>query len=459
MSTNDTQIATQQHVPEADGPLVTTPIDAGAMARAGARMMALMRSLYPLPRSITGPGVRATLDEIGARIPVERTELASGTPVFDWTVPAEWSIDDAYLEHESGRRFAELSSSNLHVVSYSQPIDRVLALEELRPHLHSLPQHPDWIPFRNSYYKPDWGFCLADSELQALPQGNYRAVIRSQHRAGSLTWGEFIHRGQSSDEMLLFTHTCHPSLCNDNLSGIVVATEVAAHLARCRTRLTYRVLFAPATIGSIAWMATREPHLASIKHGLVLAMLGDRGSLNYQRTKSGCATIDRAAEMVLGHHQPAAKVLDFTPWGFDERQFNTPGIGLPVGRLTRAISGGYPEEHTSADNLDLISEASLAEAWLTVLQMIEAIEWDQRWINTSPKGEPQLGRRGLYRQSGGYYDHVPERHLALLWMLQLSDGQQSLLEIAQRSGLAPGLLAACASDLHRAGLLAPAQQD
>jgi aminopeptidase-like protein len=437
-------------------PLQTAALDAAAQDGAGERMMALMRALYPLPRSITGPGVRATLAEVARRIPLQLTELPSGTQVFDWTVPPEWRIDEAYLEHESGRRFAEFSASNLHVVAYSVPVDRVMTLDELRPHLHSLPRHPDWIPFRNTYYKPDWGFCLADRELQSLPAGNYRVVIRSTLAPGSLTWAEFVHPGESADEVLLFAHTCHPSLCNDNLSGIVVATEVAAHLARCRTRLSYRVLFAPATIGSIAWMATRESGLPAVKHGLVLAMLGDAGRLNYQRTKSGQAAIDRAAAAVLGHHHPDAGLLDFSPWGFDERQFNTPGIGLPVGRLTRAVSGGYPEEHTSADNLDLISPHALSEAWLAVLRIVESLESDRRWINTSPKGEPQMGRRGLYRQSGGYYDHVPERHMAFLWLLQFSDGAHSLLDIAQRSGLDPALLAACAADLHKAGLLVPA---
>jgi aminopeptidase-like protein len=437
-------------------PLVTASISARDLLHAGERMMVLMRTLYPLARSITGPGVRDTLSHIGSRIAIDITELPSGTPVFDWTVPPEWSIHDAYLEHESGRRFAEFSSSNLHVVSYSVPVDRTLSLEELRPYLHSLPQHPDWIPFRSSYYRPDWGFCLADRELQSLPSGKYRAVIRSELRPGSLTWGEFVHRGQTKDEMLLFAHTCHPSLCNDNLSGIVVATEVAEVLARCDTRLSYRVLFAPATIGSIAWMAARESQLANIKHGLVLAMLGNEGALKYQRTKFGKAPIDLAAEAVLLRQHSDTQILDFSPWGFDERQFNSPGIGLSVGRLTRAISGEFVEEHTSADNLELIAARSLAEAWLAVLRIIEAVESDQRWINTSPKGEPQLGRRGLYRQSGGYYDCVPERHMALLWLLQLSDGEHSLLEIAHRSGLDPGLLVACAADLRGAGLLVPA---
>lgn len=436
--------------------LNTVVLDCDAQSRAGESMMTLMRDLYPLPRSITGPGVRSTLARVGERVPVATTEVPTGTQVFDWTVPQEWSIDDAYLEHESGQRFADFSASNLHVMAYSTPVDVVLDLEQLRPRLHSLPKHPDWVPFRSSYYRKEWGFCLADRELRALPGGRYRAVIRSSLRDGALTLGEFVHQGQTDDEVLLFSHTCHPSLCNDNLSGIVVATEVARHLMQCRTRYTYRILFAPATIGSITWMATHEADLKRVRHGLVLAMLGDSGPLHYQRTKRGDAPIDRAAAAVLRRHNADAGLLDFSPWGFDERQFNTPGINLAVGRLTRAMSGEYPQEHTSADGLDQISTEALAGSWLAVLRIIEALEADRRWINLSPKGEPQLGRRGLYRQSGGHYDRVPERHMALLWLLHFCDGAHSVLDIAERSGLDPALLGVCASDLERAGLLAPA---
>jgi aminopeptidase-like protein len=429
------------------------------LAAAGDAMLQMLHDLYPLCRSITGEGVRQTLRRIGKVVPVSVTEVPTGTKVFDWTVPREWAIEDAYIEHESGRRFAEFSRSNLHVLNYSAPVDTTLELGELQPRLHSLPEHPEWIPFRSSYYREDWGFCLSERERQAMPPGRYRAVIRSRLFDGSLTFGECLHRGRSEQEVLVFAHTCHPSLCNDNLSGIVVAARLAAHLIGRDTRYSYRFVFAPATIGSITWMAQREEALTAVRHGLVLAMLGDEGPLHYQRTRDGGAVVDRAAAAVLRRHHPDAGLLDFSPWGFDERQFNTPGIRLPVGRVTRALAGHYPLEHTSADAPETISGTALAEAWRTCLRIFEVFEGDLVYRSLSPKGEPQLGRRGLYRQTGGHYDGVPERQLALLWILNLSDGAHSLLDIAERCGLDFGLLAQCADDLCAAGLLAPAGGD
>jgi aminopeptidase-like protein len=373
--------------------------------------------------------------------------------VFDWTVPREWQIDDAYLEHESGHRFAEYRRSNLHVVSYSRPVDQTMALDQLQAHLHSLPAHPDWIPFRSTYYTEDWGFCLSERERRALPAGNYRVVIRSRLFDGAMTLGEHLHAGQTTDEVLLFAHTCHPSLCNDNLSGIVVAAELARYLRGRTTRYTYRIVLTPATIGSIAWMAGRREQLGAIKHGLVLAMLGDAGPLHYHCSREPGHAVNRAAAVVLARHHPDATVVPFSPWGFDERQFNSPGIRLPVGRLNRALTGQYPQEHTSADAMDMMSAEALADAWRTSIRILEVLEHDACYRNLAPYGEPQLGRRGLYRKTGGHYDGVPDRQMALLWLLNQSDGVTSLVDIAEASGLEFGLIAQCAIDLRAAGLL------
>jgi aminopeptidase-like protein len=427
-----------------------------AAAEKGQTMHALVRELYPLTRSITGPGLRATVKRLGAIVPLEVTEVPSGTPVFDWSVPDEWSIEDAYVEHESGRRFAELRHSNLHVVGYSTPVDTTMTLAELRPHLHSLPDHPDWVPFQNSYYKPGWGFCLAHRELQSLPEGRYRAVIRSQLGPGSLTLAEHVHHGVSEDEVLVFAHDCHPSLANDNLSGLAVAVHLAAFLAQRTTRYTYRFVFAPATIGSITWLATNESKLARIRHGLVLSLLGDGGPLHYKKSRGGNHAIDRSAWHVLRTEFPGSRLLEFSPWGYDERQFCSPGINLPMGRLTRTPDGKFIEYHTSADNPDFVTADALAQSWLVCLKIFEAIEADVRYVNLSPKGEPQLGRRGLYRSTGGYYTGVPDRQMALFWLLNQSDGNTSLLDIAEKSGLSAGVLARAALDLQVAGLLAPA---
>ena len=422
-------------------------------SEAGARMLALIHELFPLPRSITGEGLRATVRRIDRLIGLNITEVPSGTPVFDWAVPNEWSIDDAYIEHESGQRFASFSESNLHVVGYSTPIDVTLSLDELRPHLHSLPDYPDWVPYRNSFYTPAWGFCLADRVLQNLPAGRYRAVIRSAIKPGSITLAEHVHKGASDDEILIFTHDCHPSLANDNLSGVVVATYLADFLRDKNTHFTYRFVFAPATIGSITWLALNESRFPKIRHGIVLALLGNKDPLFYKKTRKGNLAIDRAAKLILNSQFSGSHILEFSPWGFDERQFGTPGIDLPVGGLSRSPDATLVENHTSADNPDAICPASLGNAWLACLKIFEALENDIRYVNLQPKGEPQLGRRGLYRATGGYYTGVAEYHMALLWMLNQSDGATSLLDTAAKSGLSISLLAAAAEVLVRIGLL------
>jgi aminopeptidase-like protein len=316
-----------------------------------------------------------------------------------------------------------------------------------------LPAHPDWIPYRNSYYSPAWGFCLADRQLRELPKGTYHAVIRSELKPGSLTLAEHVHHGTSQEEILVFAHDCHPSLANDNLSGVAVATFLAMHLHRLNTRFTYRFVFAPATIGSITWLALNEERLDRIQHGLVLSLLGNVAPLFYKRTRGEDAAIDRAAQHVLTQEFPGSEIIDFSPWGYDERQFCSPGINLSVGSLSRSSDAALPENHTSADHPDAISTDSLGEAWLACLKIFEALENDERYENLRPKGEPQLGRRGLYRAAGGYYSNVPQRQMALLWMLNQSDGSASVLDIARRSKLPIGLLGSAAEDLETAGLL------
>lgn len=441
---------------------VTAPrlrLDDGIVAQAetaGVAMHALVRTLFPLPRSITGAGLRATLRELSRVAPLQLTEVPSGTRVFDWTVPDEWSIDDAYLEHESGRRFAQWRDSTLHVMSYSEPVDATMTLAELRPRLHTLPDKPDWIPYRTSYYQRDWGFCLPDRVARELPDGRYRVVIRSALEPGSMTLAEHVHRGAVDDEVLVFAHTCHPALANDNLAGLAVAVHLAAYLSGQKTRYTYRFVFAPTTIGSIAWLATHRELLPRIRHGLVLSLLGDGGPLHYKRSRRSTATIDRVAAHVMRTDFPGSRLLEFAPWGYDERQFCSPGIDLPVGRLTRTPNGEFPEYHTSADNPDLVSAASLGNSWLACLRIFEGLEADRTWINLQPCGEPQLGRRGLYAATGAAYTKLPERPFALFWMLNQSDGTHSLVDIAERSGLPIRVLADAAQDLEAAGLLAVA---
>lgn len=436
----------------------TTVLDQATIAGApatGAAAHALLRDLFPLLRSITGAGVRATVARLNQVVPLTVTEVPSGTTVFDWTVPDEWSVTEAYLEDQDGKRWVDLSDSTLHLVNYSTPVDAIFSLAELQPHLHSLPEHPELIPYRTSYYSPSWGFCLSDRVRRTMPEGRYRAVIRSKLEPGSLTLAEHYHRGESEREILVFAHDCHPSLANDNLSGLVVATLLAAHLQGRKTRYSYRFVFAPATIGSITWLSQNQAQLPRIRHGLVLSLLGGGGPFHYKQSRESTHSIDRTAWRVLQSQHADARLLPFLPWGYDERQFCSAGLNLPVGRLTRTPNGEFPEYHTSADNPSLVSAAELAEAWLVCLRIFDELERERVYLNLAPNGEPQLGKRGLYRKTGGH-QQIPERQLALLWVLNQSDGRHSLTDIAERAALPIAVIESAADDLEAAGLLARA---
>jgi aminopeptidase-like protein len=420
----------------------------------GQEMYALAAELYPICRSITGDGVRQTLGILKRVLPVTVHEVPSGTPVLDWTVPREWNIRDAYVKGPDGRRVITFRESNLHVVSYSLPVTARLGLAELKSHLFTRPDLPEVIPYRTSYYSETWGFCLSHKQLEAMPDGEYEVVIDSSLEPGSLTYGEYFRPGLSDDEILLSCHVCHPSLANDNLSGIVVAAMLARLLSLGPTRYSYRVLFVPGTIGSITWLAHNEERVSRIKHGLVLAGIGDRSGFTYKKSRQGNAEVDRAAAHVLRHAGDNQAVVEFSPYGYDERQYCSPGFNLPVGCLMRTPHGQYPEYHTSADDLNFISPNALGEALAICLDIVDVLEHNVSWVNQNPKGEPQLGRRGLYRNTGGSLDPA-SRELAMLWVLSLSDGQCSLLDIAERSALPFATIHAAASALADSGLLKP----
>lgn len=420
----------------------------------GESMQTFMRELFPICRSITGNGVRETLAAVGRRIPLELREVPSGTRVLDWTVPDEWNISDAYIAKD-GDRLVDFRESNLHVVSYSEPVRAVMPLAELRPHLHTLPEHREWIPYRTSYYSRSWGFCLAQRQLDGLKDDDYEVVIDSTLEPGSLTYGECFLPGEREEEVLLTTHVCHPSLANDNLSGIALLTEIGERLQDVPRSLSYRLLFIPGTIGSITWLARNETRDSKVAAGLVLACVGDRAPLTYKRSRRGDALVDRAAAHVLGHRGNEERVMEFVPWGWDERQFNSPGFDLPVGSLSRSREGEYEEYHSSADDLELVRPESLEEGLQAVLDIIDVLETDRRYVNLAPKGEPQLGKRGLYPLVGG--PAAEREQLAMLWVLNQSDGSRSLLDIAERSGLPFSDLRSAAQRLHAADLLADAE--
>jgi aminopeptidase-like protein len=417
-------------------------------------MHAFMTDLFPINRSLTGEGVRETLRRVGERIPLATEEVPTGTQVFDWTIPREWNIHDAYIGNAAGDRIVDFQASNLHVVGYSVPVRDRMSLEELRPHLHTLPEHPDWIPYRTSYYNETWGFCLRHSTLLEMEEGEYEVCIDGTLEDGHLTYGECLLEGESPAEVLISTHVCHPSLANDNLSGIALATFLARELERLPRRLSYRFVFVPGTIGALAWLHANQSRVSAIEHGLVLTCVGDPGSPTYKRSRRGGAVVDRAAAHILQHSWNDYELQDFTPYGYDERQYCSPAFDLPVGCFMRTQWGRFPEYHTSADNLDLVRPAALADSFRTLLDVLSVLDDDVRYENLNPAGEPQLGRRGLYHAIGGK-PSLEGLELALLWVLNLSDGDHSLLDIAERSGLEFAVVRTAAQTLQEHDLLRP----
>lgn len=418
----------------------------------GLEMHALAAELYPFCRSITGDGVRSTLRRLAQDIPLEVREVPSGTQVFDWTVPEEWNIREAWIKDPHGREVVNLANHNLHVVGYSTPVSETMPLSELKPRLFSLPDQPDLIPYRTSYYKKTWGFCLPHRELERLEDGEYEICIDSTLADGSLTYGECFIPGTTDEEVLISCHTCHPSLANDNLAGIAVAVALAKQLTSRPQRLSYRFLFIPGTIGSITWLALNESKLHRIKHGLVLTCAGDAGPVTYKKSRQGDATIDRVMQHVLKTGGAEHRVADFHPYGYDERQYCSPGINLPVGCLMRSPHGTFPEYHTSADNLDFIKPESLADTLTKALEAFEVLEHNARFVNLKPMCEPRLGKYGLYGGGGGQRTGDFDE-LALLWVLNQSDGENDLLAIAEKSGMRFRKILVAAEALEQAGLL------
>lgn len=424
------------------------------MTGAEARMRAWMTEAYPVCRSITGDGVRRTLDLVAAALPdgvtLQRTGVPSGTEVFDWTIGDEWNVREAWVRAPDGRRVVDLADHTLHLVGYSTPVRARLPLAELTEHLHTLPEHPDWIPYRTSYYHRDWGFCLSHRDLEALEPGEYDVLVDSTLEPGELVYGEVVLPGRTDQEVVVSSHVCHPSMVNDNLSGIAVATELIRQVAgRSDRRHTYRFLFAPGTIGSLAWLSRNLDRLSRVRHGLVITGLGGGGPLVYKQTRHGDRPVDEAASYVVGAR--GGEVRGYSPWGYDERQFNAVGFDLPVGRLTRTPHGEYPEYHTSADDLAFVGDAELAESLDALVEILDVLEGDETYRNLSPYGEPQLGKRGLYPTTGG--SSASAEVMAMLWALALSDGSTSLLAVARRAGLPFADVQRAAGKLAGAGLL------
>ena len=418
----------------------------------GREIYALTERLFPLHRSITGDGVRRTLQIMGEYVPLSISEVPTGTPVFDWEIPKEWTVREAFISDSHGRHVVDLRNNNLHIVGYSMPIRATMPLQELLPHLHTLPDRPESIPYLNSYWKEYWGFCLSHNTKLGMASGDYDVVIDSSLEDGHLSYGEYLIPGDSSEEVLLFSHTCHPSLGNDNCSGLAVTTVLARLLASRSLRYSYRFLWAPSTIGSLAWLSRNPEATSRVRHGLVLTGFGDPGAFTYKQSRSGDALIDRVVPLVLDGFGPGSRIEPFSVYGYDERQFCSPGFNLAVGRLSRTPYGQYPQYHTSDDNLTFISPRQLGEALAVLVEIIDALECsERRYLNTSPYGEPRLGKRGLFRPIGG--SGLSRLEEARLWALNLADGGHSVLDMAGRSRMDFGTLRTAIGELTACGLL------
>jgi aminopeptidase-like protein len=420
----------------------------------GLEMYRLLTNLYPICRSITGDGVRKTLHILQQYIPLTIHEIPTGTQVFDWTVPKEWNVRDAYVKNDRGEKVIDFQVSNLHLLNYSTPIHQQMPLSQLKEHLFTIPEHPDWIPYRTSYYQENWGFCLSDRVSQTLTEGEYEVFIDSSLEDGYLTYGEYYLPGETEEEVLFSCHICHPSLCNDNLSGIALATFLAQHVQELPRRYSYRFLFIPGTIGAITWLAVNAEKTERIQHGLVISGVGDRGNITYKKSRQGNAEIDRIVTHILQNSGKPYTIEDFSPYGYDERQFCSPGFNLPVGRLSRTPFGTYPEYHTSADNLDFVKPEFLDDSFNIYLRVVEFLEQNIYYLNTHPYCEPQLGKRGLYDMVGGDRATYLDR-MAMLWVLNLSDGEHSLLDIAEKSRIEFKSVYKSAIALNQAQLLKP----
>ena len=423
----------------------------------GARLHAFARRIFPWHRAITGEGLRRTLDAVGEVVPLERVRVPTGDPILDWTVAREWVLREAWVRGPGGETIADAARSCLEVASYSRPFRGRLSREALDAHLYSDPEHPDWIPYRTLTWRDDWGFCLPHRVRAALPEGEYEVCVDTELVDGALEWGELVVPGREDREVLVSTHVCHPALANDNVSGIVVTTEIARRVAASAPlRYTYRFLFIPTIVGSLAWLHRHRDCAERVAHGFVIACVGDPGPFTLKHTRRGDADVDRAASLALRESGEDYREEAFVPYGYDERNWCSPGFDLPVIALSRTPNARYPQYHTSADDLDFITPAALAGSLRAHLAVMTILERNRRWCNTYPWGEPQLGRRGLYDAIGGLRDSRGAQ-MAMFWVLNQSDGRHDLVDIADRSGIRFDTVADVAARLHEAGLLEPAE--
>ena len=426
----------------------------GLESKVKEEMYELCERLFPICRSITGDGVRKTLQMLvevyGNEINIH--EVPTGTKVFDWTVPKEWNIKEAYIENSKGQRVIDFKNNNLHVVGYSLPVDKFVDLQELKSVVYTQPDQPDAIPYVTSYYKECYGFCMSQNQLDKLPEDTYHIVIDSELKEGSLTYGEIIIPGDTEEEVFLSTYICHPSMANNELSGPVVATFLAKWLnLLVKRRYTYRIIFIPETIGAITYLSKNLQYLKEhVIAGFNLSCVGDNRTFSYVESRYGKTLADKAAKNVLSFYYPDYKTYSFLKRGSDERQYNAPGVDLPVCAICRSKYGEYPEYHTSKDNLELISPEGLLGAYEVYQQCILALENNYSYkINVLC--EPQLGKRGLYPTTSqkGTYDAVK----VMIDFIAYADGSNDLIDISNIIGVPVNELLTVIEKLEKVDLL------
>ena len=401
----------------------------------GQVMYDLAARMFPICRSITGDGFRESLNIIREIVPeIKVFEVPTGTPVFDWTVPKEWNIRGGGIYRLNGEKVVDFKDSNLHILGYSLPINAIVSREELLEHVYTQPEQPDWIPYVTSYYKERWGFCMTEKQKQSLHDEQYQVIIDSSLKEGSLTYGELVIPGESEEEILFSTYLCHPSMANNELSGPVVQTELINYVKQLpQRRYTYRFVFIPETIGSITYCSRNLDVLQkNVKAGFVLSCVGDDRAYSIVASRYGNTLADRVLMNVLKHHTEDKYVYySFLKRGSDEREYCAPGVDLPVVGFCRTKYGVYPEYHTSADDMSLISPEGLQGAYEAMVKVIDALEWNFNY-RVLCKGEPQLGKRGLYPtiSQKGSYDSV----IAMKDFLAYADGKNDLIGISEIIG-------------------------
>jgi aminopeptidase-like protein len=430
---------------------------AGGEITLGEDMHVLATNLFPICRSLTGAGVRETLDALSQHVPLTIHEVPSGTRAFDWTTPPEWNIRDAFLADEQGNRIIDFKKHNLHVVGYSTPVSKWMTLEELQPHLYSLEDQPDAIPYVTSYYKERWGFCLSHRQRQSLRPGRYHAVIDSTLRDGHLTYGEAFLPGRSSKEIFLATYVCHPSMANNELSGPVVASFVAKWLLSERRRYSYRILFAAETIGSIVYLSRNlEEMKRNVIAGFNLSCIGDERCYSYVASRYSNTLADRVAANILGSRNGRQVRYSFLDRGSDERQYCSPGVDLPLVTLCRSKFAEYPEYHTSLDDLSLVTPRGLEGGFEFVRDCVRALE-ENAYYQVTCLGEPQLGKRGLYPDLSTKQSTDIVR--TMMNLIAYADGSNDLISISDRIGAPLSDLYPLVDNLTKAGLLEAVARD